>query len=387
MGNENPLHSNTPLLEDAEQIIQAIRTGCVDAFVVEESEGHAVYALESADLPYSTLVQRMQQGAAMLNRDGEMIYCNPSLSSLLEVPVTELVGRSLLDLVSPEDRPACAKLLASLQLGPCEAEVQLRRGSGSVPAKLSLVVLAIDRSVIGLLVNDLTTEKSNAELASHIQHIQDEERRNIARELHDSVGQNLAAIAMNLSRLRAAVPRDADGQLDLLNDSTAMVEQVVKEIRTISYLLHPPLLDLAGLASAIRWYVDGFSERSRIQVHLQIPADLGRLPQDFEIAIYRIVQESLTNVYRHSGGDACHVSMQRKADHIRVEVRDNGHGLPSNGKALAKSSGLGIRGMQERLRQLGGSLEILSSEAGTTVVATLPMQRVNVDDSPVSQAG
>jgi signal transduction histidine kinase len=155
-----------------------------------------------------------------------------------------------------------------------------------------------------------------------------------------------------------------------------MVEQISREIRTISHLLHPPLLDAAGLASALRWYVDGFSERSQIKVELHIPEPFRRLPDDMEIAIFRMVQECLTNIHRHSGGTSAAIRMHEEDHRILVEVQDGGKGIPLEKQVELSSSGrigVGFRGMRERVRQLGGTLEIRSDNAGTAVTATLPL--------------
>ncbi len=358
--------------DDKEQILDAIRTGCVDAFVVEDHGGHAVYTLQNADLPYSTLVQQMQQGAAMLNARGEVIYCNPSLAALLQVTAQSMIAVPLSSLVQPEDRAELHRLIADAQTGASEGELWLRRPDGSLlPARFSFTTLARDKSVTGVLITDLTTEKSNLDLASRIQRVQDEERRGIARELHDSVGQLLAAITMNLAALRKEATNLSPSHSALLDDSAVMVSQVSKEIRTISHLLHPPLLDVAGLSSAIRWYVDGFSQRSRINVDVQLPSDLGRLSTDVEIAVFRMVQECLTNVYRHSGCDSCSLELTRHENGLQIIIHDNGRGMskPIQGTT---SSGVGIRGMHERLVQLGGTLDINSTGTGTTVIAWLP---------------
>ena len=361
-------------IDDSAQIIEAIRTGCVDAFVVEEREGHTVYTLHTADLPYSTLVQRMQQGAAMLNTAGEVIYCNASLAILLGMSVESLVGAPFKDLVHEDDRAVLQGLLQAPQLHSGEEELRLLRNKGKVLwVRLGANPLMRDGSIIGVLVTDLTTEKSNTELAARIQRLQDEERRNIARELHDSVGQLLAAVTMNLNALQNGATNLSPSLSKVLDDSAVMVAEVSKEIRTVSHLLHPPLLGLAGLCSAIRWYVDGFSERSHISVQLDMPSDLGSVAPEIEIALFRVVQECLTNVYRHSGSDSCFVKLQAENDRLRLEIRDQGKGMPKNTEA-AESSGVGLRGMRERVRHLGGTLEVISNEAGTAVVAMVSLK-------------
>jgi signal transduction histidine kinase len=257
--------------------------------------------------------------------------------------------------------------------------VRLRKADNSaLAARLSLTALSRDRSVAGVLITDLTTEKENVELVSRIQRLQDEERRNMARELHDSVGQLLAAITMSLASARTEASKSNNSVAAMLDDSSVMVAQVSKEIRTISHLLHPPLLDVAGLCSAIRWYVDGFSERSHIKVDLDLAADLGRLTTDAEIAIFRVVQECLTNVYRHSGSGWCSLKLERQPDMLLLEIRDSGCGMPrpSNG---VRTTGVGLRGMEERLRQLGGSLTIDSDADGTIIVAMLPVSEAECE--------
>jgi two-component system NarL family sensor kinase len=375
MANKNLIPANEFVFDDGAQIIDAIRTGCVDAFVVEERDGHAVYTLDNSDLPYSTLVQRMQQGAAMLNSSGHIIYCNPSLATLLAMNREALVSRRFEDLILEDDRPAFRKLLDELQNGSHEGEVRLRRFDQAVfPAWLSLATLSRDRSVTGILVSDLTSEKSHAELVSRIQSLEDEERKKIARELHDSVGQLLTALGMNLSRLSNENPDLSSTAAGLLADCGVMVDQVSREIRTISHLLHPPLLEVAGLDSAIRWYVDGFSQRSNIKVELHTDSQLGRLPSEVEICLFRVVQECLTNVYRHSGSDFCSITLQRDGQFLHMEIRDTGHGMP-NGDEAQISAGVGLRGMQERLRRLGGTLQIHSSQNGTTVMVVVPVPK------------
>lgn len=371
MGNNVVIPSTDLTIEDSAQILEAIRTGCVDAFVVEEREGHTVYTLHNADLPYSSLVQRMQQGAAMLNAAGDIIYCNVSLAVLLGMSAESLIGVRLQSLVHPEDVAALQKILAGPELHSAEGEVRLRKFDGTLFwAGLSASAISRDGSIIGVLASDLTTEKANAELAARIQGLQDEERRNIARELHDSVGQLLTAVAMNLSALQNGAPDLNPSISKMLDDSSVMVAEVTKEIRTISHLLHPPLLGIAGLSSAIRWYADGFSERSHIAVQLEVPSDVGRISSEAEIALFRVVQECLTNVYRHSGSTSCSIKLDREDDRLRLEIRDGGKGMPAPAAAAA---GVGIRGMKERMRHMGGTLEITSSASGTAVIAVLPV--------------
>jgi signal transduction histidine kinase len=225
------------------------------------------------------------------------------------------------------------------------------------------------------------------ELSSRLQQMRDEERRQIARELHDSAGQLLAALSMNIAVMQSQSHKLDTAGARALSENAAMVEQITREIRTISHLLHPPLLDAAGLASALRWYVEGFSERSHIKVDLDMPEEIGRLTKEMELAIFRMVQECLTNIHRHSGGAAAAVRLRREDHHVMVEVQDEGKGIPLEKQVQLRSSGrtgVGLRGMRERLGQLGGTLDIQSHGAGTAVIAVLPLGKSQSggDNSP-----
>ncbi len=218
------------------------------------------------------------------------------------------------------------------------------------------------------------------DLTARLLHFQDEERRRIARELHDSVGQTLAALSMNLSSVAADIQR-LTKTAAAVADSEDLVKDMTTGIRTISYLLHPPLLDETGLASALQWYVEGLRTRSEMQVELEVPDDFDRLPRDLETAIFRVVQECLTNVHRHSGSPVAKIRLGRSASAVQLEVRDEGKGIPPEKLSEMSSNGVpgvGIRGMRERIHQLGGSLEISSvgNGRGTIVVAKLPVANV-----------
>jgi signal transduction histidine kinase len=223
----------------------------------------------------------------------------------------------------------------------------------------------------------LELDKANRDLrqlTARLLQLQDDERRRFARELHDSVGQMLAALAMNLAAARDDIARLVK-TADTLTDSESLVQEMSKEVRTISYLLHPPLLDEAGLPPALRWYVQGFAERSKIEVDLQIPEDFGRLPREVETAVFRVVQECLTNIHRHSGSPVAKIRITRSHGGLRVEIEDKGKGIPREKQSemiTASAPGVGIGGMRERLRQLGGKLEIDSDRDGTVIMAWVP---------------
>ncbi len=219
------------------------------------------------------------------------------------------------------------------------------------------------------------TNQNLRELSARLMQLQDDERRRIARELHDSVGQMLAALGMNLAAVGTDIERLVK-TANTVNDSAALVQELSREVRTISHLLHPPLLDEAGLASALHWYVEGFAERSKIKVDLEIPADFERLDRESETAIFRTVQECLTNIHRHSESPTARIRVIVSDGHVCVEVEDRGRGIPPEKQfemASTGTPGVGIRGMRERLRQLGGSLDIHSNGKGTLIMARLPL--------------
>ena len=242
---------------------------------------------------------------------------------------------------------------------------RLREASGELEEKV--------RSRTGELDH---ANESLRQLTARLLNLQDEERRRIARELHDNAGQALAALAMNLG----AVAKDLDRLVKTAGtvaDSASLVQEMSNDIRTMSYLLHPPMLDETGLAPALRWYVDGFTERSKIAVELDCKQDLGRLSREVEIAVFRLVQECLTNIHRHSGSPTATIRIARIDGVVRVEVRDQGQGLSAEKRAQMVSGGtvgVGIRGIRERVRQLGGTLEISSDGigAGTCILVRLP---------------
>jgi len=220
------------------------------------------------------------------------------------------------------------------------------------------------------------------DLSGRLLQIQDQERRHIARELHDSAGQTLAALGMSLAQVLEAAKQDPEQLAKTVEDAQALVQDLSQELRTTSYLLHPPLLDENGLSSAIRWYVQGMTKRSGLDIDLKIPENFERLPADMEIVIFRLVQECLTNIHRHSGSKTAMIRVEHKLDKIHVEVQDHGKGMSERQLVEVQSQGVGvgIRGMRERLRQFHGELTIESNALGTRIVATLPAKTAPAKD-------
>jgi PAS domain S-box-containing protein len=214
------------------------------------------------------------------------------------------------------------------------------------------------------------------DLSARLLRMRDDEQRRLARELHDSVGQLLAAIGMNMSVVAAESDRLSPAATKCVAENADLIQQVSREIRTMSHLLHPPLLDEAGLASALRWYVEGFAKRSGIEVDLEIPDKMGRLPNQTEIAIFRVVQECLTNIHRHSGSPSASVRVFMQKNRMLLEVEDQGKGIAEDTQRRMEHTGqmgVGFSGMRERLWQLGGTLHLQSGRKGTLVKAILPI--------------
>lgn len=221
------------------------------------------------------------------------------------------------------------------------------------------------------------------EFSRRLLQAQDQERRHVARELHDSAGQTLTVLGINLAQLVEKAQRDDPQLAGDVQRIQETVQQLQREIRTTSYLLHPPLLDETGLSSALNWYVQGLAERSDLDITLDISENLGRLPRAMELAIFRLVQESLTNVHRHSGSSNASITIARQEEHILVVVRDEGKGMSAEKLAEIQSggSGVGIRGMRERLRQFNANLQVESDGAGTGILATIPLISKPEDES------
>lgn len=221
------------------------------------------------------------------------------------------------------------------------------------------------------------SEKSLRELSLHLLTTQDEERRRIGRDLHDSLGQYLAVLKMKLESVSFALGKEEHVAEDVLQ-CVRLTEDSIKEVRTVSYLLYPPMLEEMGLKSAIPWYLDGFSARSGIHTTLTVEGAFGRLSRDRELALFRVLQESLTNVHRHSGSKTAAVRLSTKDGTGILEIEDKGKGvspqlLERAGQDWMGALGVGVRGMNERMRQLGGTLELISNEGGTTVRAKMPV--------------
>jgi len=293
---------------------------------------------------------------------------NPFIVQLHSVPIPDLIGQTTMYRTAITDITVRKQAEKVLQLAHDQLENRVRERT----AELAEAVANLRKEVS----EHERTEQALRQLSRRLLRTQDEERRRIARELHDSTGQKLAAVAMNLSLIgKSAASLDARAR-QALTESLALLDQSARDIRTLSYLLHPPLLDERGLSAAVRWFADGFTQRSGLQVDLVVPTDLQRLPEETETALFRIVQEGLTNIHRHSGSSTASIRLMVDQGQVRLEMQDAGKGLPKpRSDGYVAPLGVGITGMRERVKQLGGQMKLESDSHGTTVSVTLPLAR------------
>ena len=221
-------------------------------------------------------------------------------------------------------------------------------------------------------------EKRNSDLrdlSGRLLELQDQERQHIARELHDSAGQTLVALGMQLAQITEIATKNPEQLPKDVEYAEALVRHLTQELRTTSYLLHPPLLDETGISSALSWYVQGLMERSSLAIDLKLPDDFGRLPTQIELFIFRLVQECLTNIHRHSGSKTALIRIEREENTVHVKIEDQGKGMSQERltEIQSQGTGVGIRGMRERVRPLRGELVIESNDSGTKIYATLPL--------------
>jgi two-component system, NarL family, sensor kinase len=338
----------------------------------------------------NSLIQNSPLGIVVTDSEGRVKLCNPAFERLFLYHQAEILEANLHDLIdtqeTPLERAARDRVFGSGETVHFTSQRRRKNGKLLDVEVYQLPLVENAKITTSLhLYQDITqrkqAERAMGQLSGRLLKLQDEERRRLARELHDTTVQALAALVMNLTVLETSASTLDAKSRNTLSDSLTLAEQCAREVRTLSYLLHPPLLDEVGLAAALRHYVEGFSQRSGLHVALDLPCDWGRLPADAETALFRVVQESLTNIHRHSGSRQAKVRLTCPASEVRLEVEDEGKGIPpeirDNADGAAFGLGVGILGMRERLRQLGGRLEIHSNGHGTTVRAVLPVQGGN----------
>jgi PAS domain S-box-containing protein len=335
---------------------------------------------------FRAIVETTPECVKVVTAEGVVLHMNSSGLKMIEAGSAEMVvGKNIYDLIASEDRDrfrAFNERICRGEKGSLKFDIVGLRGERRHMETHAAPLPNADGTVAQLAVTRDVTKRKQAEeaikekeLSSRLLKLQDEERRRVARELHDGVGQLLVAMSMNASRLNEEKSKLSPDAARCAEENSRLIEQASADIRTMSYLFHPPLLDEMGLHSALKWYVEGFAERSKIAAELELPTDGARLPQDHELCLFRIAQECLTNIHRHSGSSTALVRLLRSPGEIKLEVSDKGKGVNQETQlkiASGETAGVGLRGMRERLRQLGGSVEIRSNGHGTIVTATVP---------------
>jgi PAS domain S-box-containing protein len=354
---------------DQRRAVQAVEVEERDRFHQIADTLNEVLALTNADWSEVLYVNRAYE--EIWGRTAESLYSAPT---------------SWMEAVHPEERTQLEDRIKRLLKGEALDGIELRviRPNGSISWVVARGYPVRDSqgNICRLVCSaqDITKRKQAEielqRLSGRLLHLQDEERRGIARDLHDSTAQDLVVLATTLHQLHDSPPLTSARLRQVISECEAVIDRCLREVRTLSYLLHPPMLEKTGLVDAIGDYVEGFSKRSEIQVDLELPSNLGRLPRETELALFRVVQESLTNIQRHSGSPQATIRIERDKEKLTIEIIDKGHGIASGNQKLTvtplQGIGVGIPSMQERVKQIGGILEIESSNQGTTVRVTIP---------------
>lgn len=365
---------------------------------VRDAGGRVIGASKVArDITERKKAQRAQEEQARLldlssdaifvrDSHDRVTYWNRAARELYGYSSEEAMGRITHVLLNTEFPASLENIGQELhQNGHWSGELTHRRKNGSRIVVSSRWIL--DRRSDGtfsiLETNSDITERKRlqealweSELSARLLEGQDDERRRIARELHDGVGQLLVLLGINCAAVEREKARLTPSVAQLAADNTVLIEEISADIRTVSYLLHPPLLDETGLQSALSWFIEGFAERSKIAAKLEVPAEMERLPRDYELCLFRIAQECLTNIHRHSGSPTALVRLWRTLGEVNIEIRDEGRGIsPENQAKIAsgESPGVGLRGMRERVKRFGGKFKVHAEAKGTTVLVTLPL--------------
>jgi PAS domain S-box-containing protein len=401
-----------------EKNAQPLMRVCAEHSAVVVEEGHSSFtsgeariALRRTEERFRLLVDAVQDYAIfMLDVQGHVSSWNTGAARIKGYGVSEIIGKHF-SIFYPEEDIRTGKPARELEFAARDGRFEdegwrLRKDGSRFWANVILTAIRDDTGTLigfGKVTRDCSekilasdalrreiaerteaqrklhdSEKSLRQLSIRLLQTQDEERRRIGRDLHDSVGQYLVGLKMKVDSLKSAAERTQREDISELAECSQMIDEAIKEVRTISYILFPPMLEELGLKSAIPWYLEGFTKRSGIKTTFEISPEFDRIRGDLELALFRVLQESLTNVHRHSGSSTAIVRLYSNGPNVVLQITDAGKGtltknLEGPAPDLMGSFGVGLRGMSERMRQLKGDLGISSTERGTTITATLPL--------------
>jgi PAS domain S-box-containing protein len=380
-GSTRIFHSRAVAIKDKRGKVVAVRGMSQD---VTESRSAEIKVRESEDL-LSHAEEVAHLGSWEFDMGSKAPRLSKNLRKMYQLPENEeLTRENYTEHLHPRDRTRVRRIIdeATAACQPFEYQTRYILPTGETKFFLARGIPfegpdGKTARTVGV-VQDMTDSKRAQEDLRRLWRLmlqgRDEERRRMARELHESAGQSLAALKMNLSRLHESLPKSRKLAQTLWRSSVELADAAVREVRTVSYLMHPPLLDEAGLAPALRWYARGFAERSKIVVTVDIADDFGRASQEVEMTVFRVVQEALTNVHRYSGSKTAGIHVWREGGRLFAEVKDEGCGLTVASQSSQTPPGVGIAGMRERVQHLNGAFEIESSPGrGTVVRVTLPL--------------
>jgi PAS domain S-box-containing protein len=349
---------------------------------------------------HSEIMKRSTEAISILDPDGKVVEQNKAHREMFGIPDAVLKGQPLAALFGEGQSNHILESLALSENYKGELAITVKGQERLIEVSFFIVNDDGGKAVCYVDLSRDVTEKRKAEEALRSSHadleatviqrtvalrnlsqrllkMQDEERRRVARELHDSTGQTLTALKMNVEVLHHQYEND-ERISGALSEIAAFADQALQEIRTTSYLLHPPLLDESGFASAARWYVEGFAKRSGIRVNLDLPTESERLPDSVEMVLFRVLQESLTNVHRHSGASVVDIQLNPDSKQVVLEVRDNGRGIPlellNRLRSTTGDTGVGFAGMRERMHDVNGQIGIESGPSGTTIRVIVPLR-------------
>jgi PAS domain S-box-containing protein len=386
-GSESRQPSQTSLanaLRQLGEVLEALRMSQEEQHAANDHLAAVRAAITSERCHYQQLLELAPGAFVVTTAQATIVHANKSTAALFGVEPKDLVGKPLSIFVPLRERRDFRTRLAQLMPGETRGDwpviLQPRHGA-AFHSRLTVAVIS-GKGAPELLwmisaVSERGAEPSLSGLASRLLQTQDEERRLLSRDLHESTAQKLAGVVMKLAVVRQSQAGSDDFAQKTLAETIELAEECLREIRAFTYRLHPPLLDEIGLAFAVRWYVDGFTHSSGIHIDVDIAPNLTRLPQEIETTVFRVLQECLANVERHAHSATAQVELLQQHGAVMLRVSDQGCGMPAQlpnaGEPPQGCGGIGIAGMRERLRQIGGQLAITSGRTGTTVTAILPL--------------